>query len=443
MTLQRRVLGYLALAAIASCALTVAVGVILVRHKVASQRLAALETQAGVLAAVGGAPGALGAGDHVYSVASGRARRLGPIRAAAVLAAIPGTGDAQGTVDVAGRELLYAARLSLTGRVVLVRSARLAFAEWRPFLASLVLAGIGGALLAAVLSFLLARRLTRPLGELSAATARLASGEPGVEVPVRGEDELASLAAAFNAMSSDLGRVREAQQSFLESVGHELKTPLTSIRGYAEAVHDGAVPAADGARVIREEADRLERMVQDLLDLGRLGRAGFAVAREPVDLAAVAARVTERHLPRARELSVRLSSSSAGSAWGLGDEDRLLQAVSNLIENALRLTPAAGRVSVRAEPGLITVLDTGPGLSPEELPRAFERFYLHDRHRSERAVGSGLGLAIVRELVVAMGGSVEVANAPGGGAQFTLRLPQASDPGSPSSPSHDVSSKAR
>ncbi len=424
MTLQRRVLGYLALAAIASCALTVAVGVVLVRHKIASQRLAALQNQADVLAVLGGAPGALGAGEHVYGVGSGRARRLGPIRAAAVLAMIPAAGDAQGTVSVLGRDLLYAARSTLAGRIVLVRSARLAFAEWRPFLSSLVLAGLGGALLAAVLSYLLAGRLTRPLAELSAATARLAAGERDVAVPVRGRDELAGLAGAFNQMSSELGRAREAQQSFLESVGHELKTPLTSIRGYAEAVHDGAVTPVDGSSVIAAEADRLERMVQDLLDLGRLGRAGFSVAREPVDLAAVTARAVERHLPRARALSVELSSHAAEGAWAFGDADRLLQATSNLIENALRITPAGGSVTARAEPGGIVVADTGPGLAPEDLPRAFERFYLHERHRSERVVGSGLGLAIVKELVVAMGGSVEAANAPGGGAVFTLRLPR-------------------
>jgi two-component system sensor histidine kinase BaeS len=424
MTLQRRVLGYLALAAIASCALTVAVGVVLVRHKIASQRLAALETQADVLAVLGGAPGALGAGEHVYGVGSGRARRLGPIRAAAVLAAIPASGDAQGTVSVIGHELLYAARSTLAGRIVLVRPARLAFAEWRPFLSSLVLAGLGGALLAAVLSYLLAGRLTRPLAELSAATARLAAGERDVAVPVQGRDELAGLAGAFNQMSSELGRAREAQQSFLESVGHELKTPLTSIRGYAEAVHDGAVTPVDGSSVIASEADRLERMVQDLLDLGRLGRAGFSVAREPVDLAAVTARAVERHLPRARVLSVELSSRAVDGAWAIGDADRLLQATSNLIENALRITPAGGSVTARAEAGRIVVADTGPGLAPEDLPRAFERFYLHERHRSERVVGSGLGLAIVKELVVAMGGSVEAANAPGGGAVFTLRLPR-------------------
>jgi two-component system, OmpR family, sensor kinase len=423
MTLQRRVLGYLALATIASCTLTVAVGAFLVRHRVSAQRMTALQTDADAVAAVGGVPGALRPGQHVYSVGGSRARRLGPARAAAVLAAVPGGGNSQGAVHVDGRPLLYAARTTAAGRIVLVRSAALAFAEWRPFLRSLVLAGLGGALLALALSYVLARRLTRPIGELGAATRRLASGEAGIVVSIRGEDELADLGKSFNRMSVELARARESQRQFLESVSHELKTPLTSIRGYAEAVDEGAVPPAEGARVIAAEADRLERLVADLLDLARLRRAGFSVAREPLDLAGLAQQATARHLPRARELSVTLSSSAAEGALALGDEDRILQVTSNLIENALRLTPAGGSVLVQAQAGQISVRDTGPGLSGEDIPHAFERFYLHSRYRSERKVGSGLGLAIVKELVDAMGGTVAATSPPEGGTQFTVRLP--------------------
>jgi signal transduction histidine kinase len=433
MTLQRRVLWYLVLAALASCALTLGIGVVLVRHKIASQRMANLESQANVLAVVGGAPGALKAGDHVYRVGSGRPRRIPPLVAAAVLKKVP-AGDSQGTITVAGRSVLYAARTSANGRIVLIRLARLAFAEWRPFLVSLALAALGGALLAVLLSYLLARRLTRPIGELSTATRRLAAGQTGVEVPVEGEDELADLGRAFNEMSAELGRARESQRSFLESVSHELKTPLTSIRGYAEALEEGAVDPATGGSVIAGEAGRLERLVFDLLDLARLERSGFEVRHEPVDLGAVADAAVRRHLPRAQELGLSLSSpGERTSAWGKGDEDRLLQATSNLIENALRLTPAGGAITVTARAGEIAVRDTGPGLTDDDLPHAFERFYLYDRYRSERAVGSGLGLAIVKELTTAMGGSVGVVSVPGGGAEFTLRVPTVSAPAAPRS----------
>ncbi len=423
MRLQRRVLGYLAAAAIASCVLTVGVGAVLVRHQIAKQRLSTLEAQADLVAAVGGAPGALTPGDHAYRVGSGRPRRLGPRAQAAVLGKLPNGTAGQGTIDVAGRSLIYAARPTPTGEIVLIRPASIAFAEWRPFMGSLLLAGLGGVLLAVVLSVLLARRLTRPIGELSAATRRLAHGEAGVAVPVDGEDELAELGASFNEMSDELSRAREAQARFLESVSHELRTPLTSIRGYAEALEEDAIPPAESARVIGAEADRLERLVADLLELARFGRSDFSVAREPVDLAGVVAEAVERHLPRARDMGVVLSGAGPSDAWVLGDHDRILQAVSNLIENALRITPAGGSVTIGAGRGEITVRDAGPGLDPEDIPHAFERFYLYRRYRSQRPVGSGLGLAIVQELVSAMGGTVEAATPAAGGAEFRIRLP--------------------
>jgi two-component system OmpR family sensor kinase len=423
-SLRRRVLAYVALAAIASCALTTVVAIVLVRHRIANQRVTALETQADVLSVVGGAPGALTAGDHVYRVGSGKPRRVRPAVGRAVVNAIATAGNSEGTITVAGRGLLYVGRTTPRGRVVLIRSSRLAFAEWRPFLASLIIAGLGGAALAAVLSFLLARRLLRPIDQLAAATRRVSSGETDVAVPVEGEDELAELGRSFNTMASDLAHARAAQRSFLESVSHELKTPLTSIRGYAEALEEGAVSPAEGGRVVAAEADRLERLVHDLLDLARLERAGFVVEHRPVDLAAVGAAAIQRHLPRAQELDVRLTFTSDNGAWGIGDEGRLLQATSNLIENALRLTPPGGAVEVCTRPGAIAVRDTGPGLAAEDLPRAFERFYLYDRYRSQPPVGSGLGLAIVKELTTAMGGEVTAAGRQGGGAEFEIRIPQ-------------------
>jgi two-component system sensor histidine kinase BaeS len=156
------------------------------------------------------------------------------------------------------------------------------------------------------------------------------------------------------------------------------------------------------------------------------------VEHRPIDLAAIGTAAVHRHLRRAQELGVTLTSTRTddNGAWGVGDEGRLLQATSNLIENALRLTPAGGSVQVRTGAGTIAVRDTGPGLAAEDLPRAFERFYLYDRYRSERAVGSGLGLAIVKELTRAMGGEVTAAGRPGGGAEFQIRIPTA-DSGAP------------
>jgi two-component system OmpR family sensor kinase len=419
MTLRRRVFAYALGTALAACLLTVAVGAGLVRRQVAEQRLAALTRQAEFLAAAPGIP----VGRHVYRLGPGGARQLRPRRAALVLARVAATGRATGEISVGPARLLYAARPTPDGRIVLVRPSGLAFAEWRPFLESLILAGLGGAALAGLSAFLLARRLTRPIAALARATRRLTAGEAGVEVVVEGADELAQLGHAFNQMAGGLQAARDEQRRFLESVSHELKTPLTSIRGYGEALLDGAVAPSQAGEVVVAEASRLERLVSDLLDLARVGHSSFAVERVELDLGELVARAVERHQPRAAELSVALTASSDGAAPALGDPDRLLQAVSNLIENALRVTPAGGAVRVHAAAGAMTVTDTGPGLAAEELPHAFERFYLHDRYRSEREVGSGLGLALVRELVERMGGEVAVESAPGQGATFTLRLP--------------------
>jgi signal transduction histidine kinase len=182
------------------------------------------------------------------------------------------------------------------------------------------------------------------------------------------------------------------------------------------------VAPREAGAAIGEESQRLERLVRDLLDLGQLERRRFSIATEPVDLATVAARAHERFAVRARELDVALRVEADGYAVVLADPDRLLQAVSNLVENALRVTPAGGTVVVRVFPGRIEVADNGPGLEASDLPHAFDRFYLHDRYRSDRPVGSGLGLALVRELAEAMGGKVSVVSAPGKGTAFAIDL---------------------
>jgi signal transduction histidine kinase len=424
MSLRRRVFMIVAGTAIGACLLTVIVAAVLVRRQVANQRLVSLIRQADVVSLAGGAPGALARGEHVYRVDSGHPRAVLPRRAALIVAQIRDPSDSEGQIHLGGQSLLYAARGTQRGGIVLVRGAGLAFAEWRPFLTSLILAGIGGALLAAIASFLLARRLTGPIAALSGATAQLAAGEPGVDVAVQGDDELGQLAQSFNQMSHSLALARDQQRDFLESVSHELKTPLTSIKGYAEGLGDGAVSGAQASEVIMAEAGRLERLVSDLLDLARLQRAGFSVERVPVDLAEIVDRAVERHRLQAAELNLKLSAEHDGAAPAVGDPGRVLQATSNLIENALRITPAGGAVTVTATPGQITVEDTGPGLAPDDLPRAFERFYLYERYRSEREVGSGLGLAIVGELATKMGGAITVENVPTGGARFILRVPQ-------------------
>ena len=173
-------------------------------------------------------------------------------------------------------------------------------------------------------------------------------------MPVEGPRELALLAESFNEVAVQLAKAREAEQAFLLSVSHELKTPLTAIRGYAEGLEDGALPAEEAAATIVAESKRLERLVGDLLDLARMRRAEFSVRREPVDLTAIAHEAFRRYETQARDFGVVLEVSGSATAPALADADRTLQVVSNLVENALRLTGAGGTVRIvapRRDPG--------------------------------------------------------------------------------------------
>jgi signal transduction histidine kinase len=294
----------------------------------------------------------------------------------------------------------------------------------RSYVVVLILSGLIGAGIAALLAYALSTRLTSPLRQLSDATRRVASGE-AAQVPVEGTDELAQLATSFNLMSGHLSRARGSERAFLLSVSHELKTPLTAIRGYGEALKDGAATAGEAGPIIERESERLQRLVQDLLDLARLDQRAFTIRREPVDLADIAHAVEELLRPRASEFGVRLSVQTSAAAVAFADRDRAIQVVANLVENALRATPASGAVTIRTGEATIAVEDTGPGLTPDDQVHAFDRFFLYRRYGADRPVGSGLGLAIVRELTAAMDGTVEVASEPGAGATFTVRLPLA------------------
>jgi two-component system sensor histidine kinase BaeS len=241
-------------------------------------------------------------------------------------------------------------------------------------------------------------------------------------VPVEGAAEIATLAIAFNDLAAQLQRAQEAERNFLLSVSHELKTPLTAIRGYAEAVDDGAVDPREAAATVAFEALRLERLVHDLLDLARMHRTDFSVRNTEIDLAEVAEDSVRRYQQQAETFGVALHTAGEAPAPAIGDADRVLQVVSNLVENALRLTPPGGEVRVVTGPGVLRVEDSGPGLAETDTEHAFERFYLHERYGQERKVGTGLGLAIVKELTLAMGGSVDVESHPDRLTVFTVRL---------------------
>jgi two-component system, OmpR family, sensor kinase len=329
---------------------------------------------------------------------------------------------ANGSVTTNGEDDFFAARIVSGKPFVLLRPKSVTRARWTPYVYSLLIAAGTGLLLAAFAAFLLARRISRPVRRVAEAAGSLARGTQPAPVPVEGARELRTLATAFNDLASQLARARAAERNFLLSVSHELKTPLTAIRGYAEAVEDGAIEPEEAAATIAVEAARLERLVRDLLDLARMNRTDFSVHLAETDLAEVADDACRRYQQQADGFGVELTVVADGAAPAIADADRVLQIVSNLVENALRLTPVGGEVRVVTRPGEVRVEDTGPGLEDSDRERAFERFYLHERYGRERPVGTGLGLAIVKELASAMGGSVSVDSEPGRRTTFIVRL---------------------
>ena len=330
-----------------------------------------------------------------------------------------GRHPVQGTMDFGGDSYYFAARAANPGTLILLRRERSLLSG---YVWGLLIAAAAGGLLAALAAFLLARRISRPIDRVSAAARSLTQGTHPEPVPVEGAAEVALLAGAFNELAAQLRQAQEAERNFLLSVSHELKTPLTAIRGYAEAVEDGAVEPREAAATVASEARRLERLVRDLLDLARMNRTDFSVHNSEIDLAEVAEDAVRRYEQQAESFGVELRAVADSAAPAIADADRVLQVVSNLVENALRLTPPGGEVRVVAAPGVLRVEDTGPGLAEADTERAFERFYLHERYGLERKVGTGLGLAIVKELTLAMGGDVDVESRPGTLTVFTVRL---------------------
>lgn len=337
----------------------------------------------------------------------------------ALLAGDVVTGSAAGDVYVV-QPIALSRRLAslLSGArvaVLLTRSVGGLFSSW----AYLLLVGGGVLVVAAGMASWLSRRITRPILAVRDATARVADGELSARVAVRpGEvKELASLGESVNRMAESLEGSRERERQLLLSVAHDLRTPLTSIGGYAEAIEEGVADSpSEAARVIGLEARRLERLVGDLLDLAKLDarRLSLTLAAVPAD--EVAGEVLEALGPEAARRGISLAgpSGEGGRAVVLADRDRLAQVLANLLENAVSFARTSVALSLsETEPGpsrpasvALAVVDDGPGIPAGDLPRVFERFYRGNGRGSAARRGSGLGLSIVAELVDAMGGTV-------------------------------------
>jgi two-component system OmpR family sensor kinase len=298
--------------------------------------------------------------------------------------------------------------------------------RWVTLVERLALALLVAVLVVGALAVYLSRRITRPVLELADAADEVAGGNYAVAVPeVPGGGEIEHLAERFGQMASRLSEAEEQERNFLMSVSHELRTPLTAIRGHVEALREGLADDPEARAlsldVIAAEAGRLERLVGDVLDLAKLDARRFTVLREEVDMATLVERAYNVHGEEARRRGIDYRTAVSSRPVIVSDGDRVLQIVSNLLDNAFRWTPDGGTIelSLRAHDGTVAVgvADTGPGIEPEERDRIFRPFWSRD------GGGTGLGLAIASELAVALGGRIELDTAPGAGSRFELVLP--------------------
>ncbi len=298
-----------------------------------------------------------------------------------------------------------------------------------------LLSGLVAAGLAAVTAWRFGRRIAEPIEPVRTATAEIASGDLAarVEIDPGWPAELVAMASSVNDMAATLERQQGLEQQFLMSVSHDLRTPLTAIRGFAEALSDGTA-AADpevatrSAEIIVAQSARLERLVKDLLELARLDARQFSLERRPTDLGQLVQRSAGGFAPAAASADIDLDVVIEPGAPMVAsvDPDRTAQILANLIENATKFAAGQIRVAVRPSEGGIelSVHDDGPGIDDDDLPHVFERLYVAKRHPVRQEVGSGLGLAIVAELAASMDGTAIARRSELGGACLAVRFPR-------------------
>jgi signal transduction histidine kinase len=268
------------------------------------------------------------------------------------------------------------------------------------------------------------RRMTRPMDTIIEAAGRIESGDYSAQVPERGSPDLRSVARAFNAMSSRLKTNDEQRRSFLADITHELRTPLSVIRGQVEAIADGMYPA-DAAHLapILDATQALDRLVEDLRTLVLTDAGSLVLNKEPTDLSALLAETVDSFKPQADSARLALESALAANLPPVEvDPARIRGVIGNLLSNAIRHTPPGGSIEVglirSGDQAVVTVGDTGEGIAPELLPHVFERFV-----KGADSNGSGLGLAIAHDIAAAHGGKLEIESEPGSGTRLRLSLP--------------------
>jgi signal transduction histidine kinase len=326
-----------------------------------------------------------------------------------------------------GQPLQLAGSKSPTFGALIVAKPKTALTHGWISLVELLFVALGvGLIVSGVLAWYLSRRIATPVLELARAADQVAEGKYDIDIPVvPSKDEVGHLAERFRQMASRLAEAETQERNFLMSVSHELRTPLTAIRGHADALREGLIDEEETRQasldVIAVEADRLERLVGDVLDLAKLDAHRFTVLREEVDMGSLIDQVYAAFGEEAKRRGIDYSCDAHAEPVIVTDGDRVFQIVSNLVSNAFRWTPDGGRVSLALAQTngaiSVSVQDTGPGIQQTEQERIFRPFWSRD------GGGTGLGLAIARELAVALGGRIELESEPGRGSRFDLVLP--------------------
>lgn len=341
--------------------------------------------------------------------------------------------------DAAGNVWLYSARRLGSGLFLVLADQQPRFPALRFFVEDLLWPLLQAAVIAALVALLLALAISRwtlgPIQQMAQVAQGIARGDYAQSAPITGPDEVRALGQSINTMAQQVQAGQQTQHDFLANVSHDLKTPLTSIQGFAQAIQDGTAESPEmvkhSAGIIYDEAERMRRLVSELLDLARLDAGLRAMNRAPIEMRQLLSSLVEKFRLRAQEKGLALEAQLPAHLPVLkGDADRLAQVFTNLLDNALQHTPPGGRVTLSAAmtpAGLeVVVADTGPGLPPEALSRVFERFYQVDKSRARAAGGGvGLGLAISKEIVEAHRGQIRAESVPGQGARFIVRLPLA------------------
>jgi two-component system, OmpR family, sensor kinase len=292
-------------------------------------------------------------------------------------------------------------------------------------------AGGAGLVISLFVAFWLSRWIGDPLQGVVVASKQLPSANTQ-PLNLHGPHEVQELTRAFNEMNVRLKISQQAQRDFVANVSHELKTPLTSIQGFSQALLDGMAGTPQeqkqAAQVIFDESGRMHRLVLDLLDLARLDAGTFELQQSPVDLSALLMNISEKMAPQARSANIEIRVAASDLPLITGDGDRLAQVFTNLIDNAIKFTPPGGTISIngsqRGSGVQVEVSDSGEGISPDALPNIFSRFYQADPSRSGgQKHGAGLGLAIVSEILKAHGGKISVRSELSKGSTFIVYLP--------------------